>query len=95
MKAQLEGCGRGVCREVTLEDNWRSLANIVNFNNAFFRYAADYLDRELPGGGNQVSEIYSTASQNVRCGKEGEGRLPFPYAVIRPSWEWYMIPWRD
>ena len=75
VKAQLEGCGRGVCREVTLEDNWRSLANIVNFNNAFFRYAADYLDRELPGGGNQVSEIYSTASQNVRCGKEGEGRV--------------------
>lgn len=57
--------------EDSLDGNWRSLGNIVEFNNSFFRHAASELDRlygdkaPIP-----VSVIYGNSE-----GKEGEGQL--------------------
>ena len=46
-------------REDSLKGNWRSLENIVRFNNSFFRYASGELDRIYgDGGGIRVSSIY-------------------------------------
>ena len=50
----------------TLQTNWRSLSNIINFNNGFFGYAASVLDKmdghEGPG---PVSGIYADVAQEV------------------------------
>ena len=43
----------------SLKGNWRSLDNIVKFNNSFFRFAAAELDRLYgPGAGITVASIY-------------------------------------
>jgi ATP-dependent helicase/nuclease subunit A len=52
--------------------NWRSLKNIVEFNNAFFEYAAkaiDAADGSDASKGDSVSAIYSELTQNV-CAKD-------------------------
>jgi ATP-dependent exoDNAse (exonuclease V) beta subunit len=36
--------GRDDIEESVLEENWRSYENIVNFNNKFFKYAANQCD---------------------------------------------------
>ncbi len=58
-----------------LDTNYRSLRNIVNFNNLFFRTAAGVLD--MLGGheaGGPLAEIYSDVMQKVR--EPGEGDRP-------------------
>lgn len=61
----------------TLEDNYRSLGNIVRFNNGFFRYAAGCLDSGLEGfdEGIKVSSIYSEkeCGQHVKSHDSSEG----------------------
>ena len=54
----------------TLDANWRSCKAIVDFNNAFFRYAADAVG---------VGDIYSDVEQKVmsRDGQAGHVRLTF------------------
>ena len=46
--------------EDNLEGNWRSLKNLVEFNNKFFAYAAERLDKAYgdEAGGISVSRIY-------------------------------------
>lgn len=54
-----------------LDTNYRSLKNIVNFNNLFFKSAADALDNmggKSPGG--PLSSIYADVVQGVRPGAE-------------------------
>ena len=70
-----------------LRDNWRSLRNVVLFNNAFFRFASSEMDKVLPWGGGEVSSIYSDVEQNVRkAGGDGSVEVLFTendqYAVI-------------
>lgn len=56
-----------------LDVNYRSLRNIVEFNNAFFREAASVVDTLVQGGGGQsVSSIYSDVAQSV-CRADGPG----------------------
>lgn len=52
--------------EEILDTNYRSLANVVNFNNCFFKSAARVLDlmEGCPDGG-AISEIYSDVKQKV------------------------------
>ena len=56
--------------EEVLDTNYRSLANVVEFNNAYFKEAAAVLDK-MNGGGEYMSAIYSDVGQKVaRTGKE-------------------------
>lgn len=65
------------CAVETLDSNYRSLGNIVRFNNGFFRYAARIMDSLLEKypGSLPVSSIYSETDcvQNVRVKDSSEG----------------------
>ena len=56
----------GVDDSDPLRENWRSLKEIVEFNNKFFDFAARALDGKL--GGTLVQGIYADASQISRAG---------------------------
>ena len=61
----------------SLQSNWRSLASIVNFNNAFFEYASAVLGRQ--SGSDSIPSIYSDVKQSVhaRDGAPGRVRVSF------------------
>lgn len=61
-----------------LRSNWRSLDQVVNFNNDFFGYAATRLD-ELTGEGSEVGRIYKDVAQEVKIGNPGDGMLDFTF----------------
>ena len=61
------------CYTTVLDSNFRSSRNIVEFNNAFFPYAAGQLDA-LYGTGNTVSGIYSDVCQKVSS-KSGDSGI--------------------
>jgi len=56
-----------------LQDNWRSLPEIVAFNNAFFQFAAPEIDRFL--GEDRIAGIYADAVQRPRVGEAGQGKV--------------------
>ncbi len=60
-------------REEVLDTNFRSLRNVVKFNNLFFRTAAGLLDG-MNGheGGGPLAEIYSDVEQKTREEKAAE-----------------------
>lgn len=68
----------GNVTEDTLKNNWRSMANIVNFNNSFFNQVAERLDTtygfEKEG---EISAIYADVKQTVA--KNGEGEVLFTF----------------
>ncbi len=51
---------KGQTKETPLDDNWRSNTSIVEFNNAFFSYAAEKLG---------LGDIYSDVKQNIKKDK--------------------------
>lgn len=51
-------------KEEVLDTNYRSLSNIVKFNNAYFKAAAGMLDK-MNGGEKHMSGIYSDVEQEV------------------------------
>ena len=55
------------CEVMPLQDNWRSHANVVRFNNAFFKAAAQVLDsmKGYEDGKGPLSDIYRDVEQNV------------------------------
>ncbi len=57
-----------------MEDNWRSLKTIVDFNGEFFAYAARRLD-ELCGSGDRIRNMYAGVQQHVRCTDPAEGSV--------------------
>jgi len=60
----------------TLQSNYRSLANIVDFNNAFFPAAAAVLDGLcVPDGERTISDIYSDVVQKTAARGDGEGSV--------------------
>ena len=61
-----------------LQTNYRSLGNIVEFNNAFFPEAAAVLDSAVPGRSGRnisISEIYGDVVQNVASGGSEKGSV--------------------
>lgn len=56
----------------SLDTNFRSCADIVEFNNAYFKAAADYLDHRY-GDCKVISGIYSDVEQKVH--KKGRGMV--------------------
>ncbi|MEN6619174.1 MAG: UvrD-helicase domain-containing protein [Rikenellaceae bacterium] len=66
--------------EVELKENWRSGENIVEFNNSFFTFAAEFCDSILGKPEISTSEVYSTVEQIVpaqRIGRKGHVHLKF------------------
>lgn len=63
-------------RPSALAGNYRSLRNVVDFNNSFFRFAADSLDAALSAEGigddGLVSRIYDETSLHQQCMKGGD-----------------------
>ncbi|MGN0202055.1 MAG: UvrD-helicase domain-containing protein [Candidatus Cryptobacteroides sp.] len=65
------------CTVDTLEGNYRSLGNIVRFNNSFFRYAASVFDAKMDESWGQLpfASIYSEKDcvQSVKVNGPSEG----------------------
>lgn len=62
------------CSVETLDSNYRSLRNIVDFNNGFFAYSARALDAMLgEHDGLSVESIYADACQLVKSKDGSEG----------------------
>lgn len=75
MAREVQGEFQG-CAVETLDSNYRSLRNIVEFNNGFFEYASSVLDGFLGDGSDfSVRDIYSDASQLVRSRSASEGSV--------------------
>ena len=60
----------------SLQDNWRSTAAVVEFNNSFFLYASKILD-SLSGtdGTHDISDIYCDVAQNVKSRDPQQGSV--------------------
>ena len=56
----------------SLDTNYRSCAEVVEFNNGYFAAAAEYLDRRF-GMGETVGSIYSDVEQKVN--RQGHGMV--------------------
>ncbi len=64
------------CRVETLDSNYRSLRNIVEFNNGFFEYASSVLDGMADEGADfKVHDIYSDAGQLVKSKDASDGSV--------------------
>ena len=59
--------------ETVLDGNYRTCRAIVEFNNAFFAYAAEQLDNLL--GGDDIRRIYKDVGQQVRVNEKAEGSV--------------------
>ena len=57
-----------------LDENWRTCRSIVDFNNAFFRYAAAELDR-ITGAGDMIQRLYADVSQTPRLTDPAPGSV--------------------
>ena len=64
-----------------MEDNWRSLKTIVDFNSDFFAFAARRLD-ELCGSGGRIQQIYASVAQHVKCGDPAEGSVEVTFCPV-------------
>ena len=64
------------CEVETLDSNYRSLRNIVEFNNGFFEYASSVLD-SISGNESdfKVHDIYSDAGQLVKSKSASDGSV--------------------
>lgn len=60
-------------KETVLDTNFRSLSNVVGFNNAFFKASARVLDGLAGEGEESVGGIYSDVEQKVCRKTHGEG----------------------
>ncbi len=61
--------------ESALQSNWRSTAGIVNFNNAFYDYAAKTLDRAFGAEDHAVAKIYADVKQKVGRSSQMSGNV--------------------
>ncbi len=64
------------CEVETLDSNYRSLRNIVEFNNGFFEYASSVLDGMAGDeSGFKVRDIYLDAGQYVKSKSPSDGSV--------------------
>lgn len=72
--------GFGTVSERTLDTNFRSLRNIIGFNNAFFPVAAALLDGRCGTPGNRsIADIYADVAQKVAAGEEPQGSVDISF----------------
>ena len=72
----------GADDSASLRDNWRSLPEIVEFNNRFFDFAARALDGRM-GGGTLIQDIYADATQTPRTREEARGYVKCTFCDTR------------
>lgn len=77
LERQVQKDFHGYTHVEPLETNYRSAGEIVNFNNEYFKAAAEYLDKRLGEDSKVISDIYSDVSQKVR--KTDEGMVEIVY----------------
>ena len=67
-------------KEEVLDTNYRSLANIISFNNLFFKSAASILDA-MNGfqGAGPMTDIYSDVAQNVGKRSDAKGNVSLTF----------------
>ena len=66
--------------EEVLDTNYRSLANVVNFNNCFFRSAAEILDQMIAAKEHgSIAEIYSDVKQKVGKNSSENGSVTLTF----------------
>ena len=58
-----------------LQENWRSLAQIVSFNNGFFPWAAEQLDLQYAGKKGLISQVYADVQQKIRTEDPAPGSV--------------------
>ena len=63
-----------------LASNFRSLRNIVEFNNGFYPFAAQMLDAANKPGSSVISDIYSDVRQNVSAKDPALGNVDIIFA---------------
>ena len=63
-----------------LDGNYRTLGEIVRFNNRFFPFAASVMDGILPGGGD-ISRIYRDVVQSVEVDDAAPGSLRLDFCA--------------
>ncbi len=56
-----------------LQTNYRSLGNIIDFNNRFFPRAAAWLDDLCPDVSIRMTEMYADVAQEMSLEKQGKG----------------------
>ena len=59
----------------TLQDNWRSCRTIVEFNNAFFPFAAERLDARLGLPERTISRMYADVAQTPKTKEKAPGSV--------------------
>ena len=67
-------------KDETLEYNYRSSVNIIEFNNSFFEFCAAQAQHELALGNNDITTVYSSLEQKVpgsRIDKKGYIEVDF------------------
>lgn len=70
---RVEDAFSGRTEKDVLETNYRSCKGIIDFNNAYFKAAAEYLDGRYGDGCDVVRNIYSDVEQS--SAKDGDGML--------------------
>ena len=63
----------------SLDCNWRSARKIVEFNNGFYKYLAETLDRQLPC---RLPQIYADVQQQAKCAIEAEGYVEVSFVGV-------------
>ena len=64
--------GEGEIEGESLQHNYRSTRNIIEFNNAFFGYCAAEVQGIVDKDGNDISAVYSDLEQKLPEGKQVE-----------------------
>ena len=65
-------------KEEVLDTNYRSLSNIVEFNNEYFKSTSWLLDK-INGGGNYMTSIYSDVKQEVAKKDKAPGSVSLTF----------------
>lgn len=70
-----------------LNKNFRSLGNVVDFNNHFFPCAAQCMDELNPNAGYKLADLYADVAQQVPEEKQGRGYVRVNI-MDKPDDEW-------
>lgn len=73
-----------------LSRNFRSMGNVVDFNNRFFRCAAECMDRLNPDAEFKLTDLYADVAQQVPEGKIGHGHVQI-HVMDEPDDEWTRV----
>ena len=87
-----QGYGKHRFTEKPLTENYRSLGNIVTFNNLFFPKAAEALDKMVDENCTQLQELYADVNQTItRDSNSGYVHIQLKRTKEKGDWESFML----